>query len=211
MVRDLMATPAMAEIIDGAYRLYFSPDASAVMPKLKLAVAKLPNNVESAIGVDILEMAETVAGLLAHPDVGNATVDGLDDLNDDDIVVLRDYVLGWPAMCLGLREALATLIDDPQARNLTVAAGILARYTASFSTSGRQTMLGFFIARARAKPAFLASARNANRMRVGPVLHEAARRQLLHQDVQRENWESALEDAGVAKEHWSLWLGESGT
>jgi hypothetical protein len=201
-----MTSPAAVHIVELALRQTVLPEAEDTLSELRRAVAQLPAEAAAVIGSELVESARGLAGLLAHPDVGNSIVESLDRLSDGDLIVLRDYVLAWPAMCHGLKVAMSSIADDPDAATFAALAGLLSHYASALAIEGREMMLGFFIARTGAVASFLPAARAATRMRVGPVLREMAQRGLLNPITSTEEHEAALAAAGVPPEYWHYWL-----
>lgn len=205
-LREVMKSPDLARIVELMFRLTVLPEAEESLPELRTTVARLPRRVAEIIGGELEESARTMAGLLAHPDVGNAMVESLAPLTDEDLVVLRDYVLAWPGMIHGLKEVMATLPNELDSAVLSAVAGLLSQFASALSLENRVMMLGFFIARAGAVPSFIAAARRSTKMRPGPVLKEMVRRGLLGDGAARQQLEQALAAAGVAIENWHFWL-----
>jgi hypothetical protein len=202
-----MHSPAAARIVELVLGQTVLPDLNSALPKLRSAVANLPGRAAEIVAGELDEGVKTLAGILAHPDIGNAIAESLARLTDEDLVVLRDYVLAWPSTIHGLKEVMAAdLPNDPDAATMTAVAGLLSHFAAALSLENRLMMLGYFIARAGVIPSFMRAASASNKMRVGPVLREMARRNLLGPGVTPQQHEDALAAAGVAFENWHLWL-----
>jgi hypothetical protein len=206
-IRDVMDAPALAHIVDLMLKQSVLPDHDYGLPELTRQVSLLPAPVADAIQAELEESVSNLAGLLADPDLGNAIVDALVQLSDEELTVLRDYVLGWPAMLVGIKEAIATMLDDPHAVAIMALSGLLSTVGRSLSLRNPAMLLGFFIARTAVVPKFAEAAGRFNRMRPGLVLQELARRGRFEAQPDPKEMQSILASAGVSPEDWHYWLG----
>ena len=204
--RQLISNPAAAQIIELALRQTVLPEPADTLPALRRSVASLPAFLAKVLEPELNEISATMAGLLAHPDAGNAILEGLDKLTDHELIVVRDYALGWPDLTLSMTELFRALPDDPETEHLRPLADVIAWFFARMSPANRLALLGFFIARARAIPGFLRAAEATIKMRVPAVLREMARRGLLRPDAAGEGLNEALAAVGLAPENRHLWL-----
>lgn len=205
-LREVFSSPAAGRIIEIILTQSVLPDADRVIPEIRRELSRLPARAASVIGGELEDSVRTLAGQLAHPDSGNAIVESLDRLSDDDIAMVRDYVIGWPKMMRGLKELVATMADDPDALMLSAAADLVSHLTDSLFLKDGPALLGFFIARTAAVPRFMETVRVSIRMRPGPVLHELARRGVRTRSPDNTEMESVLMAAGVMRDHWHYWI-----
>ena len=208
-LREIMASPAASEVVEVALRQVVLPDPNDTLPQFRRAIGALPPQLARVLSSELEDAAATMSGLLAHPDTGNAIVEGLDQLTDEELITVRDYALAWSDLTLAFSELLRALPMDRETEELRPLADMIASFPARMSPPDRLMLLGFFIARARAVTTFLSAAQPATKMRVGPVIREMARRGLVRSDVSSDEIRDSLTAAGVEEENWHLWLNES--
>jgi hypothetical protein len=205
--REMMSAPALARLVELMFKQSVLPDPDHGLPELRRQLAHLPRGVGEVISGELDESARNLAGLLADPDLGNSIVDALDQLSDADVLVLRDYVLGWPDLLNGMKEAMASMPDDPDAVVIRAVTGLLSHVGRALTFKNPAMLMGFFIARTGVVPTFTETARVSNRMRPGAVLLELARRGgIVAGESNRPLLEAALKSAAVSPEHWHYWL-----
>jgi len=203
-LREVVASPAMRRMVDSLLKQSVLPDDDAGLPGLRHDLAQLP--IAVGLAADLDESARNMAGLLADPEIGNAIVESLDRLSDQDLVVLRDYVLAWPDLLAGMKAVMAALPSDPHAVAIVATSRLLSVLGAGLSRKNPAMLLGFFVARAAVVQTFMNSARISVQMRPGAVLRELARRGAVDRQPTPDEMEEILAAAGVVPEHWHYWL-----
>jgi hypothetical protein len=141
--QDLTTNPAVRLIMQSATDLWFRPEAEASQRELAAGMAGLPPQLEP-LKEDLAALLAAGAGLLATGEFGNAIVEAIDALSDDDLVALRDFMLEWNRLCAAATEALGQPRDglEPAEALLNEALHILGPAFQLRSNEERFVMMG---------------------------------------------------------------------
>jgi hypothetical protein len=183
---ELLAHPGvnrfMSLVLDAWLR---GPDGAASCTSLRGAVALLPDELQG-LGAEISEMVLIGAGLLGPCDTAaaldNAVVDALSVLDDEDLVAVRDFMLGWDGLCRGAVALLDSVPEDqlnPTLTHIRGAMRTMAPAVRAVTLEERLALMGVLLVMTARQPNFGRFIRGCVDWRIGPLFLELGRRGLL--------------------------------